>query len=82
VTIGGVRPKPMAPRPKPVDAVDHRREPLAPLPIGCEKDADRQRLAAQRAAPELFEAAEQEAGVAGFVEIGLVGPVAALAGPR
>src|SRR5882724_2288515 len=65
-----------------VNAVDQRREFLAPVVVGREEvrlmpagghqveqhDADAQRLVPRHAPPEVVEAAEQKAGVAGFLK--------------
>jgi hypothetical protein len=73
-----------------VDAVDERREFLAPLVGGREQirlmmagwneikqhDADRQRLGARHPRPQLLEAREQKAGVARFEEGDFIPPAA------
>ena len=79
-----------------VDAVDQRRQFLAPAVIGSEQvrlvlvgvheveqhDADAERLVARNAPPDFLEAGEQESGVACLVEIGFVPPAAEIGDPR
>ena len=79
-----------------VDAVDQRRQFLAPVIVGREQiglmmsgghqveqhDADAERLGARDAPPKLFKAGEQKAGIARLVKIGFIPPAAEIAGPR
>jgi hypothetical protein len=78
-----------------VDAVDQRREFLAPVIVGGEQvglmagrgnqveqhDTDAERLIARDAAPELIEPREQEAGVPRLVKIGFFPKAAEIADP-
>jgi hypothetical protein len=78
-----------------VEAVDQRREFLAPLVVGGEEirlmlrggnqiqqhDADAERLGARYPLPELLEAGEQEAGVVRFEEGDFIPPAAEIADP-
>src|SRR5712671_5935932 len=78
-----------------VDAVDQRRQFLAPVIVGREKvrlvpaggnqveqdDADAEWLVPRDPRPELLEAGEQESGVPRFVEIGFFPPAAEIADP-
>jgi len=78
-----------------VDAVDERREFLAPIIVGREQirlviigrhqveqhDADGKRFVARHARPDFLEAGEQKAGVARFVKIGFVPPAAKIPDP-
>ena len=73
-----------------VDAVDQRRQFLAPVIVGREQvrlvltsghqveqhHADAERRDARDPLPDLLEAGEQKAGVARFVKIGFVPPAA------
>jgi hypothetical protein len=79
-----------------VDAIDQRRQFLAPAVVGREQvrlmligghqvqqhDADTQRLIARDLPPKLLEAGKQESGIARFVKIGFVPPAAEIADPR
>ena len=79
-----------------VDAVDQRRQFLAPVGVGREQirlmlaggnqveqhHADAERLGARNPLPQLLEAGEQETRVARLVEIGFVPEAAEIANPR
>jgi hypothetical protein len=79
-----------------IDAVDQRRQFLAPVIVGREQvrlmvvggdqvkqhHADAERFGAWHPFPELLEAGEQEAGVARLVKIGFLPPAAEIADPR
>jgi hypothetical protein len=76
-----------------VDAVDQRREFLAPVVVGREQvrlvldgghqveqhDADAERLISRDPAPELVETREQKAGVSCLVKIGFIPRAAEIA---
>ena len=78
-----------------VDAVDQRREFLAPAVVGVEqirlvvigrhqvkqRDADAERLGTGHPVPQLLETGEEEPGVARLVKIGFVPEAAEIADP-
>jgi hypothetical protein len=78
-----------------IDAVDQRRQSLAPVGVGREQvrlmqegrnqveqhNADRQRLVAGGPRPELLEARQQKAGVACLGETDLIPPAAEIGDP-